>query len=162
MWWIGYCLGPFVGVFLVIDLLRLLATHYHKSKVARLIRPYPLPGFYPKTRLTKERYRAIVALRNEHRDESQEGLLDIIQKKGEIKNVQNVDTIRYALLADRAGYLEESVSSEIIDLHPALLSRKLYRHYKTLLDQKIENYKARRARPDTRSLVDKKGVSNGL
>jgi hypothetical protein len=90
--------GPIVGIYSFLYYLRWYRTFSLRKGLGNIIKPLPLDTtFWPKSNITRERYRQYATYRREHPN-------DTIEKIAEEFGVEPI-TIQRALEAERAGAL---------------------------------------------------------
>ena len=121
--------GPIVGFYTFVYYLRWYRTFSPRKGLGNIIKPLPLDTtFWPKSKVTREKYRQYATYRREHPNET-------IEKTAEEFGVEPI-TIQRALEAERAGALIEVDRVSLTGITDALYQYQKARFVK-LLETKL-------------------------
>ena len=125
--------GPIVGFYTFVYYLRWYRTFSPRKGLGNIIKPLPLDTtFWPKSKITRERYRQYAAYRREHPKETVENIAEEF-------GVEPI-TIQRALEAERAGALIEVDRASVTGITNAL-----YQYHKARFTKFLE---AKSKRPE--------------
>jgi hypothetical protein len=118
--------GPIVGIYTFLYYLRWYRTFSPRKGLGNIVKPLPLDTtFWPKSKITRERYRHYATYRREHPNET-------IENIAEEFDVEPI-TIQRALEAERAGALIEVDRASVTGITDAL-----YQYHKAKIMKFLE------------------------